>query len=1650
MHRRARKWIVSKIVYATAWAELDQEDVQLSEDGYPIYLEINKQVGTFVTRDLNAHYPNGKYVCLYDGDGYLNFLFEDVEITYRGAGRIEFTVTHKTEMNNGIYYNIIRTNPSNPVRNVRIMEAQFEHTYEDFPFHPTFLEFLRKFRTIRFMSWSNVFQDVDIDWPNRTTDSFYTFNLRTGVSLEKQVLLCNILGANAWFNLPHRATDEYIKNWATFVRDNLRPDVKIYVEVGNECWGTGGSHLCGDHAQKMGFQKNYTIKSKQNHYSLNYQGQICYHAMVGKKYKDLILEIFNENNQNTDRINLVFGTQGVWTGPTEVFFLCNGDYYASYDVVTIAPYMYADLKKEDGSLVSLEDFYSTMVYESVDRAVRESQTIGLFIKNQTQGKMKFGMYEAGPDFSSLNDPANTELTALTYEIHRDPRMYQVLKLYLTNLTKIPDVNVELFAYYESVRACSRYGCWGLVESSDADWDKSPKYKAYMNQIDSEAICNWEEKDFNCRLNCSSKGICTPNLLTGKKEICSCTFGAQGEYCEQANYIVTNRCTYDCGGNGVCAYNHTEGFYVIYTCQCDTGYYGYGCEIFTCKDNCNYNGKCVSNDTCSCFRGYKGKYCEIDCGCNSRGVCLTNSDKCLCDRGYTFVNNRCELDCTVDPMRTDCLTCSNCSFGTCIRGSCLCWAGFTHDIRNSCTIATRSPNDGSKIGINLNSVVDYSPQWAFVNIAKMGREWIIQHMDRLNNLYIWSLNEKFNLTVDRFPASIPHERKFVTLLLRDMFGKWPDSIYHVEYDGEGEIEFGFDAKLIEHFDKNKMKINVKMSTILDNGVFLKVHKINSSNPIRNLRVVLDGFQDIYEKIPFHPLFMDRLRKFKTIRFMTWTEEKNIVRWSQRITPTAHTEGNGVALEYQILLANLLKANPWFTVPYAADDNYVTQMAKMVLAQLRKDVTIYLEYTNEAWNDFFDSGKHCIEQGIKLGLSSDSIIARNLYYSKRSKEIIEIWKSVFGAERNRIVFVLGSFTLMPEMSTRILEYQNVYLSHPRIMLAITGYIDCGFPSAALVASSDLASLFKLCDSNLEYQNITIRKHLSIAKKFNVSLGFYESGSGLSELAVILGGRETPGATRKYIEWNRDPRMYQVYKDYYNMFDKMDLIENCHYAYVGSATKYGSWHLMEHQNQSIQEAHRYRAIMEIIDETRLPVNDLEEITCNGILFNSSEACNGIGMCVKKDVCESFKKPVPRSPIKISSLNGIGLTDIFYLSTDYWDSDFSLQYAYGIAHSEFGQVRLTDYIEMPNAFTFLPYLPYSFSIVLFVSDPRGNVYTDTSNYKVTTSRFVGNFTYFQEYSKNFTTLQNSIAMYDMSFNTSQMADNILGSIDLNQGDFDQTLLNLEYFSSKFKQPEARDMIADKFDNYFSKMQENIENGTFSSFTFNQASGLLNTLSNLYEPTSSSKSEMLMSSFVKILSNMDDLKSPTDIGGVSAMSFKSKNLNIVVMSIDTQSANLVNYSNIQINAIEIFSSNEIGKVSLIDYPKENSLNMVTKQIDIKFFVNGSLIGVSNLNNPIKLNFDIDQSTISSVVSKSSKNDLVCKYFDEILLVWSKSGCVLSQIDSNNNMVECSCNHATKFSVILEEKMTINEEKEENGSALVSSSMKILLIILNIRFFLWI
>lgn len=130
-------------------------------------------------------------------------------------------------------------------------------------------------------------------------------------------------------------------------------------------------------------------------------------------------------------------------------------------------------------------------------------------------------------------------------------------------------------------------------------------------------------------------------------------------------------------------------------------------------------------------------------------------------------------------------------------------------------------------------------------------------------------------------------------------------------------------------------------------------------------------------------------------------------------------------------------------------------------------------------------------------------------------------------------------------------------------------------------------------------------------------YESGSGLMEYSAIVDGSTTPGATEKYIAMNKDPQFYQVYMDYYKMYDTFNMTENSHFAFVGKYSKYGPWLLLEYMYQNPKEAPRYRAIMDLINQTRLPVQKIPEVKCFSLMYNQTAACNANGVCVDQDTC-------------------------------------------------------------------------------------------------------------------------------------------------------------------------------------------------------------------------------------------------------------------------------------------------------------------------------------------------------------------------------------------------------------------------------------------------
>ena len=117
-----------------------------------------------------GHNLGGDYVLFYDGDGILTFSNEVIKTVWE-VGKITLTLERKVTINSGFTLNIEFTNPSDPVRNIRIIRPGYSDKYKRFPFHPLWLTHLERFSVLRLSNWQNAKNQVDAIWESRTSES---------------------------------------------------------------------------------------------------------------------------------------------------------------------------------------------------------------------------------------------------------------------------------------------------------------------------------------------------------------------------------------------------------------------------------------------------------------------------------------------------------------------------------------------------------------------------------------------------------------------------------------------------------------------------------------------------------------------------------------------------------------------------------------------------------------------------------------------------------------------------------------------------------------------------------------------------------------------------------------------------------------------------------------------------------------------------------------------------------------------------------------------------------------------------------------------------------------------------------------------------------------------------------------------------------------------------------------------------------------------------------------------------------------------------------------------------------------------------------------------------------------------------------------
>lgn len=460
------------------WGAMKYEQLKaggyLDADGWPTRLPPNTEIGTIWAWNPNSADSadrKGVYTLTYEGEGEIT-LGGSAKVISSEPGRIVFENTTGGAM----AFNIKQTDPNgtgNYIRDISVVHQDNLALHEAGAiFDPDWLALVSDARELRFMDWMHTNNSTQSEWADRPQTGDFTWSTKDGIPLEVMVQLANEAGIDPWFNIPHLATEEYIREFATYVRDHLDPNLKAHVEYSNEAWN-------------FAFQQTSWLRDQ----ALAEWGQNSpyeYYAMKATKAAVIWEEVFG--TESDARLVNVMGTQTVsswisgklmnpttwqandpegYVDPASVFdSLAVTTYFGSATVSdsTLRSELITAIK--DPAVDAMQFLYEKLLDPTYARSIPE---IADFLLKQKSVADQYGLdliaYEGGQHVhhsfavSGLTSADVDILTAFMIDFVRSPQM----GLLYEELWKVwSSVSDGAFMQFGEVGTPGKWGSWGLL------------------------------------------------------------------------------------------------------------------------------------------------------------------------------------------------------------------------------------------------------------------------------------------------------------------------------------------------------------------------------------------------------------------------------------------------------------------------------------------------------------------------------------------------------------------------------------------------------------------------------------------------------------------------------------------------------------------------------------------------------------------------------------------------------------------------------------------------------------------------------------------------------------------------------------------------------------------------------------------------------------------------------------------------------------------------------------------------------------------------------------------------------------------------------------------------------------------------------------
>ena len=452
------------------WRSLDVYGVwdapfpALTADGYPAALKPGQRAVSAVAWN-GSHYPAGRYVVLWEGAGSIGFPMSKVTVAETSANRIAIDVT---DTSGPLWVSIDSTSGTNPVRNLRFLWPGTEATYASQPFNPVFLAKVAPFPVLRFIDWGATNVTPVVEWAQRSHVADVTYATPAGVPIEVMIDLANTLHVDPWFCIPHQASDDYVRQFATLLRDRLDPALHPHIEYSNEVWNTG-----------FGQTQWAIARSQALGLDIPFGQPAAFYAMRSVQMFKIIQDVWGADR---GRIVRVIAGQAVWDNFL-THALAYQDTAANADVMAIAPYFNAVEAGDPARVATTLTLTSDQIVDQMLVHIRGDIKSSMIANAALAAKYKLKLkaYESGAGDTSSYFPADKidAMTALFMAAHNNPRMRSVYTEYYTQWVA---AGGESMNQYSDVGNWSKWGLWGSLRYVTQDPATAPKYQGLLDFI----------------------------------------------------------------------------------------------------------------------------------------------------------------------------------------------------------------------------------------------------------------------------------------------------------------------------------------------------------------------------------------------------------------------------------------------------------------------------------------------------------------------------------------------------------------------------------------------------------------------------------------------------------------------------------------------------------------------------------------------------------------------------------------------------------------------------------------------------------------------------------------------------------------------------------------------------------------------------------------------------------------------------------------------------------------------------------------------------------------------------------------------------------------------------------------------------------------